>query len=135
MSTKRLLAYLKHNDGICSDATHKVNWQGYPAIVVGTTDLARQFHPFGLGLCYGETCDDFVFCFKACKKHKEDYSPRILIADNADAITNGFQGAFNPNELKRINYWAHVYRKVVEKSSLIKNSDYKDEVLMDIQTI
>jgi hypothetical protein len=39
---------MDHNDILCSDVTHKVNWQGTPTLVVGTIDKAKQFHPFML---------------------------------------------------------------------------------------
>lgn len=108
---------------------------GNPAIIVGTTDHAKQFHPFGLGLCYGETSSDFEFCFRACKKFKHDYEPNVLIADNAEAITNGFEAAYLPIDMKRINCWAHVYRKVLERSSYIKDKELKDQLLGDIRAL
>jgi hypothetical protein len=135
LSTKRLLSYMEKNDRICADGTNKVNWQGYPAIVLGTTDHSKQFHPFGLGLCYGETSSDYEFCFKACMKLNKDYQPSVLIADNAEAITNGFIAAYGTNEFKRVNCWAHVHRKIRERSSSIANKDLREKVIKQIECL
>jgi hypothetical protein len=120
LSTKRLLSYTKYNDWCASDGTHKVNYQNFPAIVIGTTDMNKRFHPFGIGLVYGETSDDYEFCYRAILKYNPEYKPRILIADNADAITNAFVSVFKPDNLIRINCWAHVYRRIQLKKDLIK---------------
>ena len=29
-------------------SSYKLIWLGFPVLVVGTTDKARQFHPFGI---------------------------------------------------------------------------------------
>ena len=74
-------------------------WQGYPVLIVGTTDRAKQFHPFGLSVCINETQEDFAFIFKSLKSavlyiNAFDYQPTILIADASPAITHGFLEAF-----------------------------------------
>lgn len=45
-TTKRLLDLTKHVNHLASDATYKLNWQGYPVLVVGSTDAKKAFHPF-----------------------------------------------------------------------------------------
>lgn len=44
LSTKRLLLGALNTQFICADATYKLNWQGYPLLVVGNTDQDRHFH-------------------------------------------------------------------------------------------
>jgi hypothetical protein len=39
---------------IHADATYKLVWQGFPVFIVGTTDLDRQFHSFGIAVCSNE---------------------------------------------------------------------------------
>lgn len=50
------------------DGTYKLIWQGYPILHVGTTDMHRSFHPFGLGVCTNEQTADYQFIFESMKK-------------------------------------------------------------------
>ena len=36
-----------------TDATYSVNWNGFPLLIVGTSDLNRKFHPLGLAITNG----------------------------------------------------------------------------------
>jgi hypothetical protein len=55
-TTKRLIRLTMFNrKHICADATYKLIWQGYPVLIVGTTDIDRVFHPYGLA--YALTSD------------------------------------------------------------------------------
>ena len=65
-------------------------WQGFPLLVVGTTDKSKQFHPFGVMISKNEDNHDFEFMFDQLKKllkavHNFDYKPTVLIADAAEA--------------------------------------------------
>ena len=98
-----------------TDATHKTNWQGYPCILMGTTDLSKHFHPFGLMLSYKEGHKDFRFAFKTlanlCRKiNGYDYFPSHLLADNCDAIIKVFRKQFGSLPVRRIVCWAHAIR-------------------------
>ena len=55
LTTKRLISIATKTKIIHSDATYKLIWQGFPLLIVWTTDKARKFHPFGLGICTNET--------------------------------------------------------------------------------
>lgn len=80
---------------------------------------------------------DFDFIFSSLKNslkriHNYDYKPSILIADGAEAITNGFKKAFGYNsidEFTRIMCWAHVV-KAIEKR--LNGIDEKDDIFSDI---
>jgi hypothetical protein len=102
MSTKALLkqAMLAHH--LCADATYKLVLQGFPVLIVGTTDFKRKFHPFSVSVCSGETGDDYPFIFSALKSSLFEYTyrPTALIADGADAITNVFMSAFDYASVK-----------------------------------
>ena len=74
-------------------------WIGLPIFLTGTTDTRKKFHPYTLSICTRETGDDFEFVFKSLKDallklYQYNYKPTSLIADGADAITNGFMAAF-----------------------------------------
>jgi hypothetical protein len=89
MTTQRLLKDALKNKHICADATYKLIWLGFPVLLVGTTDKANQFHPFGIGVTSSETEVDFELIFHSIAKGvllltNTVYKPEILIAD-ADA--------------------------------------------------
>ncbi|CAM2722857.1 unnamed protein product [Rotaria socialis] len=54
ISTKRLLKFSATSTRLHADATYKLSWQGFPVVIVGTTDYDRKFYPFGLGVCSDE---------------------------------------------------------------------------------
>jgi hypothetical protein len=65
------------------------------------------------------------------------YRPDILIADGAEAITNGFMAAFDyetANDFTRIMCWAHVYRKIEEKARPIQQQ-YRQEICDDVSDL
>ena len=67
ITTTRLLQIALASSVIHADATYKLNWQGYPVLIIGTTDADRKFHPFGLAVCNSEKRDDYIFYLKALK--------------------------------------------------------------------
>ena len=78
-------------------------------MTIGTTDRARQFHPFGYALVFRERKDDFSFLFNAVRQaassvHSIDYKPTTLIADNAPSVENGFTSVFGSVSIKRVNW-------------------------------
>jgi hypothetical protein len=126
-TTKRLIriasiAILAH-----TDATYKLIWQGFPVLIVGTSDAYKRFHPIGLAVCTNERAADFQFLFEAvcfCLTDLGLPKPTSfdLVADAADAITNGFKAVFGDN-FNRIMCWFHVEEAVKKrvKSVNIKN--------------
>ena len=75
-------------------------WQGFPVLIVVTTDLNKVFHPFGLAICSNEKTKDFEFIFNSIqigmgKLNKDLLKPTSLISDAADSIKNGFRNVFN----------------------------------------
>ena len=84
---------------VATDATYKLIWQGYPLILVGTTDMDKKFHPYGMLLTKHEASQDFAFMFKSLvvkvkEIFEQDYDPDTLLADSSSAITNGFTIGF-----------------------------------------
>jgi hypothetical protein len=76
--------------------------------------------------------------FRALKKALRDlfdydYRPSILIADGAEAITNGFMEAFDyesADDFTRIMCWAHLYRLLQTSTSKLPHGA---ELFQDIQ--
>ena len=139
-TTKRLLSIATINKRhLCTDATYKLIWQGFPVLIVGTTDKDKKFHPFGTAVCTFEDENDFAFIFNSVKDLlKEtltiDYKPSILVADASSAITNGFEQAFGPFPC-RVVCWAHVIRNVDKKLMLVSDRKMQASIRADICSI
>lgn len=122
VSTKRLLQNSIGCHHIHADATYKLVWQGFPILILGTTDNNRKFHPFVSCVSTNERSDDFKFIFKSLKDSVNDLfdavvDPRILIKDAAESISNGFIAVY-PHRNKEENVamcWAHLRRATSKK--------------------
>ncbi len=91
ISIKRLFNIDSISTRLRADATYKLNWQGFPVLIVGTSDYDRKLHPFGLALCNGEKQQDFEFIFNRICDGVEKFSelkftPEVLVADGSGAI-------------------------------------------------
>ncbi len=136
VTTKRLLENTLNSDMVQADATYKLIWQGFPVLIVGTSDSQRQFHPFCLAICTNETEEDYKFLFNSLKAavsqvKKQNFQPRILLADAAQSITNGFISAFNISPL-RLMCWAHVKTNLDKKLNMIKDKDIQAQIQQEI---
>lgn len=122
---------------IAIDATYKLTWQGFPLIVAGTVDKCKQFHPIAVCLSKKEDAHDYAFVFNAIRqayKHHNplyEYKPTQLLADAAQAITNGFMSAFTDID-KRIVCWAHVIRNIDDKLKTISDKKIRFNIRTDI---
>lgn len=117
VSTPRLLKFCVGLKRLCIDATYKLNWNGFPVIVIGTTDEEKRFHPLFFLCVKTETTKDYEFAFKALKKAVETYfdtpfNPEYVIADGAPAIKNAFFNVFPDSAKAHIMCFAHVMRNV-----------------------
>lgn len=137
ISTKQLLALATNVSHIHVDGTYKLIWQGYPVIQVGTTDMYRSFHAFGLGVCTSEKSADYEFIFDSVKKgvkdvYNIDYHPKILIRDGAIAIQNGFDASYGDDGIG-LMCWAHMRRKMMENlPAYIRDKKQRFELLADL---
>lgn len=114
-STKRLLGTAALSNVIHADGTYKLIVQGYPVLVVGASDYAKHFHLSGLAICSSESTADYEFLFRSLKMGVElvtsnAFNPKIIIADAAPAITNGFNNVFGADGTVRINCYAHLLK-------------------------
>lgn len=62
ISTKRLLSQSAHYEAVCMDATYKVNFHGYPLLMIGSIDANRKFHLIALSV--SEKTADYEFLFQ-----------------------------------------------------------------------
>lgn len=73
------------------DATYKVNFFGYPLMVIGSVDANRKFHLIGTTLYVSETTTDYEFLFQCmCKVFfKTNFiSNFIVIKKGVEFLTN-----------------------------------------------
>ena len=71
-----------------ADAIYNFIWQGYPVLIVDTTDLNNHFHPFGLSACKDEKTALFNFIFSSIninlgKLNESLFRPEVLVSDAA----------------------------------------------------
>ncbi|XP_031357818.1 uncharacterized protein LOC116181586 [Photinus pyralis] len=136
LSTKRLLKLLGEVDKVQADATYKLVWQGYPVLIVGTSDICRKFHPLAVAVCFGEAEADFAFIFQAMKQsymniHQMIWKPNVLLADASVAITNGFKSVFG-TPARRLQCFFHVLKNV---DSVIRGITEKTEIGRDLHAL
>lgn len=60
-SKKLLRMTLEHGKHLHSDTTYKLVWEGFPVLIVGTTDKDRYFHMSGISVTSNEKTKDFEF--------------------------------------------------------------------------
>jgi hypothetical protein len=138
VSTRRLLTTASTSVNIHADATYKLVWQGFPILIVGTTDLDRHFHPFGMAVCTNEEKQDFRFVFQSLvdgveKIDQPKMQPEVLIADSANAIRNAFLETFGDKQM--VMCWAHVYRNVIKKLNTLVAKNQQTEMISDIEAL
>jgi len=104
-----------------------------PVLIIGTTDLDRDFHPFGISVCSNETEDDFTFIFKNLMKFDSMITIDTLVSDASIAIHNVFRKIFGGNS-KLVLCWSHMDRNVVKKLHLVNKSD-RNEIIDDIDKL
>ncbi|CAF4737801.1 unnamed protein product [Rotaria sp. Silwood2] len=139
ISSVRLLNIASISSHLHADATYKLVWQGFPVLIVGTTDFNKAVHPFGLAVCSNETIKDFEFIFNSIqvgmqKINKDLLKPTALISDAADAIKNGFTNIFG-SSYNQIMCWAHMKRKVNNRVCQIDDKHIAKEIIEDIEML
>lgn len=139
ISTKRLLSIAHQSTHLHADATYKLVWQGFPVLIVGTTDLNKCFHPFGLAICTNEKTKDFEFIFSGIqigfeKLQLDTFKPKALVSDAADAIKAAFINVFG-DDVKCVMCWAHMKRKIESRICHIDDKETQKEIMEDIEML
>lgn len=132
ITSKALLLNATKNTVIHCDTTYKLNWQGFPVTVIGTSDKQKQFHVLGIMVSQFEKTNDFVFCFETLKNTLDildiPYKFNVLVSDASNAIRNAFDNSF-PNS-KKLMCWFHVMYNINKKirsfDKLVKISIQED---------
>lgn len=104
--TSRKLANRKN---VCIDATYKLNWMGFPLIIMGTLDRTKRFDPMIYACSSHERTEDYEFVFRSVKDAilkyaKKIFRPLRLIADGADAIRKAFYSTFPNAKMDIMSY-------------------------------
>lgn len=137
ITTPNLLEKLSQMTTICIDATYKLNWLGFPLILLGTVDRLKKFHPLLYACSSHETTEDYEFVFQSAKNgaatYFDQFEPKILIADGADQILNAFNKVFEDSAELVIMCFAHVIRNVRKRPFASKNS--KQLIVDDIRKL
>lgn len=122
------------------DATYKCIWQGFPVLVVGTTDMFRKFHAFGVAVCTHETTIDFEFLFDAVKSgllqiFNENFNPQFLISDAAGSIHAAFKNIFGDDK-HVVMCWYHMRSAVSKKlPSFLRDQKQRITFLCDVDKL
>ena len=144
ITTRRLLSIAALSKFIHADSTYKLIWNNFPVLICGTSDQDKVFHPFGISVCTNEKDNDFQFMFESLKVGLQAINQTALpndgsislIADSADAITNGFKAVFSPDtDFKRRMCWFHMKKSVDNYLSILGEKDLQCAVLKDINVL
>ena len=142
LSTKRLISMSTGTTVLQADSTYKLIWQRFPVQVVGTSDANNTFHPFGLAVCSTEREHDYQFIFNSVLIGLDRLQlPRLnsigLLADGADAITNGFRSTFFPfgGEFRRGMCWYHAKAAMEKEIDKLSDSSTRAEITQDISIL
>lgn len=135
LSTKNLIEQSSKSNIVHADTTYKLNYEGFPVLVIGTTDLDRHLHPSGVSVCTDEKTADFEFIFQTLSSAVsrvlgQSYMPTTLVADAAEAIHNGFTAVFGM--LLIIMCWAHVKRAIYKR---YRGKSNLDKILSDLDLL
>lgn len=137
MSTPNLLEQLSKVSTIAIDATYKLNWMGFPLIILGTVDRQKKIHPMIYACASHETTDDYIFVLASINRYiglhfpESKFAPKIMIADGAHAIKNAFFTVFKHCAEVLIMCFAHVIRNVRKRPFTSKNN--KHLIIEDIK--
>ncbi|CAF3969984.1 unnamed protein product [Rotaria sordida] len=139
VTTKRLFnASISNNIHI--DATYKLIWQGFPCFIIGTTDMIKQFHPYGFAVCSNEKEKDFEFIFSCIRDGLRNLNLQmnerelVFIADGAEAISNAFPKVFETDR-NIVMRWFHMRKRVEKKLNLVDDKALHNEIMNDIETL
>ncbi|CAF2907650.1 unnamed protein product [Rotaria sp. Silwood2] len=139
VTTKRLLFNASISNKIHVDATYKLIWQGFPCFIIGTTDMIKQFHPYGFAVCSNEKEKDFEFIFSCICDGLRNLNLQmneqelVLIADGAEAISNAFSKDFGTDH-NIVMCWFHMRKRVEKKLNLVEDKALHNEIMNDIET-
>ena len=68
---------------LATDGTYKLNYEGFPILMVGTVDLDRKYHPYGIMITKTEDNEDYNYmCTRLLELAKiigaDNFNPTVL---------------------------------------------------------
>ena len=64
ITTPRLIELTRfQSKHVATDGTYKLNYNGFPLLMIGTTDYKRRYHTYGIMLTKEEKDGDYEFMF------------------------------------------------------------------------
>ena len=86
-STKRLLSFLTKSSTLHIDATYRLNWQGYPVMIVGVSSATGKFFGSMSVLSSHEVSEAWAEIYTFI--HGLNVHPKFRMGDGAQSITKG----------------------------------------------
>ena len=86
------------------DATYQIVKYNYPLMILGVSDMARQFHPICYMFTSHEKEEDYDHFFQSiiveCESFGFKFEPKFICTDAASAIANSVEAFFSNVESK-----------------------------------
>ena len=108
-STKKLLKHFSKSDVVHLDATYRLNWQGFPVMIIGVSSSTGKFYGCLTVLSSHEDTEAWNEIYKFI--HSMDIHPKIRMSDGATSITKSGNEIFGTCEhckdSSRLMCWSH----------------------------
>lgn len=119
------------------DATYKIIWQGFPVLVVGSSDFDRHFHVFGISVSCTEQTEDYEFLFNSLKEgvlklFQREQNVTFLVSDGAKSIHNAFKNVYGEDSII-LMCWAHMRRNIDKKILKLFPKNIRPLILDDLE--
>ncbi|CAF1278263.1 unnamed protein product [Didymodactylos carnosus] len=117
-----------------------IDLRGFPCLIIGTTDMIKQFHRYGFAVCTNEKEKDFKFTFIYIRDGLRDSNLQmdeqnlVLIADGSEAIRNAFSKVFGTDR-SIVICWAHMRKRVEKQLCLVEDKNLHTEIMDDVDTL
>ena len=94
-----MLSRVEQNGMFHIDGTYKIIKYNFPLIVLGITDMERQFHPIAFMFTSHEQEQDYVHflgsLLNECKLFGYKFEPKFFDTDSSGAIANAIEHHFS----------------------------------------
>lgn len=140
ITTKALMNFaLNIKSHICLDTNHKLIWQGFPILFVGSTDLENKFHCFGICVSSSEDDSTFTFIFQTLQStvtqiYYSTYSPGVLLSDPNEDLQTAFVQTFENGKLYLC--YESVFKMISKKIDSLKlTKTMKKDIIDDLKIL
>ena len=94
----RRMEYFNNSGVFHIDSTYKIIKHCFPLIILGFTDISRQFYPVCFMLTSHETTDDYIKFFDSlleiCRIVEVEFKPKYIVSDASNAMANAIKKNF-----------------------------------------